>query len=82
MSTGTKATIRNQDPEGKLPGWRLYEELPDADDVVYLELDGVKADVTMIEGVWSRAGTVLLRLPTVTTRQVGLVPADWKHDNS
>ncbi|MCP3710195.1 hypothetical protein M3I54_25055 [Paraburkholderia sp. CNPSo 3274] len=77
----TKVTLRFKDKEGELPDWYLYEELLEADDVIYLELDGIKADVTMIDGPWSRAGTVLPRLPAATARQLGLVPSDWKRDN-
>lgn len=75
----TKSTIRHQDKEGDdLPGWQIYEELFEKDDVVYLELDGVQIDVTMIGGsVWGPpAGTVLLRLPTASARQLGLVAQD------
>ncbi|MFX1803103.1 hypothetical protein PWR66_05505 [Paraburkholderia sp. A1RO-5] len=77
----TKVTLRYKEKEGDQPGWHLYEEMLEAADVVYLELDGVQVDVKMIESVWSRAGTVLLRLPLATARQLGLVPADWTRDN-
>jgi hypothetical protein len=77
----TKATIRFQLKEGGLPGWQVYEELFEREDIVYLEVEGVQADVTMIGGMWGAdAGTVLLRLPAATARQLGLVPPDWKKD--
>ena len=61
----TKSTIRYQHKEGDLPGWQLYTELFENEDLVYLELEGVQADVTMIGNLWGAApGTVLLRLPT------------------
>lgn len=45
--------------------------------MVYLELEGVQANITMIAGLDAAAGTVLLRLPTTTARQLGLVPLQW-----
>lgn len=57
-----------------MPGWHLYEELFEQDDVVYLELKGVQANITVIADLEAAAGTVLLRLPTATARQQGLVP--------
>lgn len=78
---GTKASIRYQEKEGDLPDWHLYAEIFETDDVVYLELNGVQADVTMIVSAWGpAAGTVLLRLPTDTAKQLGLVPATWEKD--
>nr|WP_284504125.1 hypothetical protein [Caballeronia sp. ATUFL_F2_KS9A] len=67
-----------------MPAWHLYEELFDDDDVVYLELDGVQADVVMIRGslAVTTPGTVLIRLPTVTARQLGLLPPEWSRDTS
>ncbi|MFL9951135.1 hypothetical protein PQR68_34615 [Paraburkholderia agricolaris] len=44
----TKATIRYQTKEGEQPGWSLYTEIFEPDDVLYLEIEGVQADVTMI----------------------------------
>jgi hypothetical protein len=40
--------------------------------VVYLELEGVQADVVMIDSAWAKAGTVRLRLPVETAKQLGL----------
>ncbi|MEX3963338.1 hypothetical protein AB4Y42_14135 [Paraburkholderia sp. EG286B] len=77
----TKATLRHQDAEGELPAWQVYEELFERDDVVYLELDGVQVNVTMIDGPFEKAGTVRLRLPSATARQLGIMPVDWKHDD-
>jgi hypothetical protein len=78
----TKSTIRYQQKEGDAPGWQLYTELFEKEDAVYLELEGIQADVTMIGGSWgSNAGTVLLRLPTATARQLGLVPQAWTRDS-
>lgn len=72
---GTKDTIRFQEQAGDLPGWTLYTELFENEDTVYLELGGVQVDVTMIDNIWGPpAGTVVLRLPTATARQLGLVP--------
>ncbi|MDN5289638.1 MAG: hypothetical protein JWR38_5917 [Mucilaginibacter sp.] len=80
---GTKGTIRFQEKEGDLPGWQVYTELFEPADVVYLEVEGIQADVTMIGSPWGHAaGTVLLRLPAATARQLGLVPPDWKNDAS
>lgn len=75
----TKSTIRHQDRERGLPGWQIYEDLFEKDDVVYLELDGVEIDVTMTGGSLGEppAATVLLRLPTGSARQLGLVAHDW-----
>jgi len=70
----TKNTIRFQPKDDELPGWRLYTELFEEEDHVYLELEGVEADVTMIGSLWGAGpGTVLLRLPMITARQLGLV---------
>ncbi|SOE92921.1 hypothetical protein SAMN05414139_05682 [Burkholderia sp. D7] len=80
---GTKATIRFQQKEDDLPGWQVYTELFEPADVVYLEVEGVQADVTMIGSPrGNAAGTVLLRLPAATARQLGLVPPDWTNDTS
>ncbi|QYD70108.1 hypothetical protein KZJ38_07300 [Paraburkholderia edwinii] len=77
----TKASIRHQEKDGELPAWHLYTEAFEKADVVYLELEGVKADLTMIDSSWGAApGTVLLRLPTATAKQLGLVPAGWEKD--
>ena len=74
-------TIRDQEKDGAQPGWHLYEEMLDPDDFVYLELDGVQLDVN----VFGRGGalmgsppsTVLLRLPSATARQLGMLPPTW-----
>lgn len=76
----TKATIRSHLQHGELPAWHVYEELFDQEDVVYLELEGVQANITMIADMEAAAGTVLLRLPTATARQLGLVPSQWKKE--
>ncbi|WP_250476078.1 hypothetical protein [Caballeronia sp. GAFFF1] len=71
----TKTSIGYHYGEGKEPSWHLYEEAFEKDDVVYLELEGVQADVVMIDSLWgAKAGTVLLRLPSATARQLGLLP--------
>jgi hypothetical protein len=78
---GTKDTIRFQEKAGDQPGWELYTEMFEKDDAVYLEIEGVQADVTMINSVWGRPpGTVVLRLPTDTARRLGLVPHGWTRD--
>lgn len=74
----TKSTIRFEHKKDGLPGWWLYTEMFEQEDYVYLELEGVQADVMMIGNVWGAApGTVLLRLPAPTARQLGLVPLEW-----
>jgi hypothetical protein len=50
----------------------------EAEDVAYLELDGVAAEVTMLGNLERGPGTVLLRLPVATAKQLGLVPPGWK----
>lgn len=70
----TKSSIRYQKKEGDLPAWHLYEEAFEKTDVVYLELEGVQADVTMIDTPNAYSSTVLLRLPKATARQLGLLP--------
>ncbi|MGF6933625.1 hypothetical protein OKW41_002764 [Paraburkholderia sp. UCT70] len=80
---GTKDTIRFQDKTGDLPGWTPYTEMFEKEDTVYLELESVQADVTMINSVWGHpSGTVVLRMPTATARQLGLVPQEWTRDAS
>jgi hypothetical protein len=73
----TKIPIRNSEQTGDLPAWRLYTELFEPDDAVYLEIAGAPVNVTMFADMEADAGTVLLRLPTATAKQLGLVPADW-----
>lgn len=70
----TKATIRYHISQDGQPSWHLYQELLDKDEMVYLELEGVQGDVIMIDSASAKAGTVLLRLPTDTARQLGLLP--------
>lgn len=70
----TKSSIKHHHGLDGEPSWHLYAEAFEKDDVVYLELEGVLADVVMIENIWAKAGTVLLRLPTATARQLGLLP--------
>ncbi|HKR40306.1 MAG TPA: hypothetical protein VJU59_11615 [Paraburkholderia sp.] len=74
----TKITIQFQEKYGAQPGWHLYEEMLDPDDFVYLELDGVQLDLNVFGRGGSPIGappsTVLLRLPTATARQLGLMP--------
>jgi hypothetical protein len=78
----SKSTVRGPQKAGDLPGWQIYTELFEPEDAVYLELEGVAADVTMIGSPWGAApGTVLLRLPTATARQLGLVPPDFERDD-
>lgn len=70
----TKSSIKYHNGLNGEPSWHLYAEAFEKEDVVYLELEGVQADVVMIDSVWAKAGTVLLRLPNATARQLGLVP--------
>ncbi|MGF6933463.1 hypothetical protein OKW41_002602 [Paraburkholderia sp. UCT70] len=76
----TKARIRYQAKEGDQPGWDLYTEIFEPEDVVYLEFDGVAAEVTMLGNMERRPGTMLLRLPVATAKQLGLVPPDWERE--
>ncbi|MBU9490765.1 hypothetical protein [Burkholderia multivorans] len=77
----TKVSIRRQSGTENLPDWNLYTETFELDDVVYLELRGVQADVTMIDtGRAPEGATVLLRLPTKTAKQLGLVPEKWQNE--
>ncbi|EUC19657.1 UNVERIFIED_ORG: hypothetical protein BDU10_7985 [Burkholderia sp. CF145] len=76
-------TIRFYENAGNLPGWTLYTELFENEDAVYLELEGVQVDVIMIDNIWGPPpGTVVLRLPTATARQLGLVSREWTRDGS
>ena len=59
----TRNHIRYQAKKGDQPGWDLYTELFEPDDVMYLELDGVAAEVTMLGNMERGPGAVLLRLP-------------------
>lgn len=43
----TKSTIRYHRGEDGEPSWHLYEEAFEKDDMVYLELEGIQADVVM-----------------------------------
>jgi len=63
----TTVSIRYQKQEGTLPAWHLYEEAFEREDTVYLELEGVQANITMIDDIWAKAGTVLLPLPADCT---------------
>ncbi|TDN63957.1 hypothetical protein [Paraburkholderia sp. BL10I2N1] len=74
----SKDRIRYQAKEDDQPGWDLYAEIFEPEDVVYLELDGVAAEVTMLGNLERGPGTVLLRLPVATAKQLGLVPPGWK----
>ncbi|CAD6563127.1 hypothetical protein ACFQ3P_41895 [Paraburkholderia sabiae] len=78
----TKDTIRSQEKAGNLPGWQIYSEMSEKDDFVYLEFEGgVQVDVNMIGSLWGHPpGTVVLRLPTATARQLGIVPQEWTGD--
>ncbi|KDR26685.1 hypothetical protein BG57_26015 [Caballeronia grimmiae] len=75
----TKATLAHHESnDASEPSWRLYEEIFETG-IVYLELNGVAIDFTMLGNVENRPGTVLLRLPIETAQQLGLhtsVPAD------
>ncbi|WP_296655215.1 hypothetical protein [Paraburkholderia sp.] len=77
----TKHHIRFQAKQGDQPGWDLYVELFEPDDVVYLELEGVQADLTMMGNLEHAACTLLLRLPVATAKQLGLVPPAWDRDD-
>lgn len=68
----TKSTLAYHRGEDGQPSWHLYQEAFEKDGVVYLELEGIQADVIMIDSAWNKAGTVLLRLPIDTAKQLGL----------
>ncbi|MGF6932769.1 hypothetical protein OKW41_001908 [Paraburkholderia sp. UCT70] len=76
--TSTRNHIRYQAKEGDQPGWDLYTEIPQPDDVVYLELNGVAAEITMLGNMERGPGTVQLRLPVDIAKQLGLVPPVWE----
>lgn len=72
----TKEPINRQARIGDQPGWHLYSEMFDPDHV-YLELDGIAAEITMTGNMERPPGTVLLRLPVATAKQLRLVPESW-----
>ncbi|MCA8451379.1 hypothetical protein [Burkholderia vietnamiensis] len=73
------ASIRYKAQEGELLDWHRYVDAFEKEDVVYLEFNGIQSDVTMIDSLWrSAAGAMLLCLPTVTAKQLGLVPEMWR----
>jgi len=67
----TKSTIRHYQGEAELPSWHLYKEGFEKADVVYLELAGVQVDMMTLD---EPAPRVVLRLPTATAKQLGLLP--------
>ncbi|MGF6507082.1 hypothetical protein [Paraburkholderia sp. 32] len=77
----TRNHIKYQAKEGDQPGWDLYTEIFEPEDVVYLELNGVAAEVTMLGNMERGPGTVLLRLPVDTAKQLGLVPPEWENSD-
>ncbi|WP_233808913.1 hypothetical protein [Paraburkholderia sp. HP33-1] len=76
----TKSSVRYQEKEGELPAWHLYREAFETEDVVYLEIEGIQVDVTMIGSMVAAPNTVLLRLPTATARQLGLLAPVLKRE--
>jgi hypothetical protein len=58
QTRGTKCKIGFQQREGDLPGWQVYTELFEPEDVVYLELEGVQANVAMFADMEADGGTV------------------------
>jgi hypothetical protein len=73
----TKEPISRQERDGALPGWQLYSEMFDPEHV-YLEFEGVAAEITMPGNMERAPGTVLLRLPVATAKQLCLVPESWE----
>jgi len=67
----TKATLAHGDSEGGKPSWHLYEEVFESG-VVYLQLEGVAVDFTTLGNLEHGPGTVVLRLPIDTAKQLGL----------
>lgn len=74
----TKVTIRSSSPTEGTPGFHLYEgaveamvSADDAEPPVYLQLEGVQAELQTLEG-----GGVLLTvsLPRSVARELGLIP--------
>ncbi|WP_429572282.1 hypothetical protein [Paraburkholderia sp. UCT70] len=45
---------------------------------MYLELNGVAAEITMLGNMERGPGTVQLRLPVDIAKQLGLVPPVWE----
>lgn len=64
----TKTTLAYHDSAAGEPSWHFYEEVLESG-VVYLELEGISAEMTTLELGGAR---VVLRLPTETARQLGL----------
>lgn len=75
----TKVSIRFHNGANREPSWRLYTEAFEKDNFVYLELEGVQANLVMLDSPYMSPG-VLLRLPTATARQLGLLPSDAESD--
>ncbi|WP_334022014.1 hypothetical protein [Burkholderia orbicola] len=67
----TKATLAHHDSEDGKPSWHLYEEVFESG-VVYLQLEGVAIDFTTLGNMENRPGTIVLRLPIETAKQLGL----------
>lgn len=74
----TKEYIRRHENDGDQPGWQLYTEMFEAESI-YLQLEGIEAEITMTGNMNRAPGTVLLCLPVATAKQLGLVPGDWKN---
>ncbi|MFM0114959.1 hypothetical protein [Paraburkholderia nemoris] len=79
---GTKITLaHHSESEDGNPSWQLYEEVFEAG-VVYLQLEGVPVDFTTLGNMEHGPGTVRLRLPTETAKQLGLhsivPPEQWE----
>jgi hypothetical protein len=64
----TKSTLAYYDASPGQPSWHFYEEVLESD-VVYLQLEGVVAELSTLEPGGPR---VLLRLPLETAKQLGL----------
>ncbi|MFM0469640.1 hypothetical protein [Paraburkholderia strydomiana] len=78
---GTKDTVRFEEKAVDQPGWELYTDMFEKDDAVCQEIEGVQANVTKIDSLWGRPpGTVVLRLPADTARQLELVPHERTSD--
>ena len=75
----TKVSIKRRAKEGARPGFHLYEDVLDefvasegVEQPVYLQLDGVAAELRTLE---EGGATVTIALPRELARDLGLLPA-------
>ncbi len=68
----TKASIKYKEPSIKRPGYHLYTDFLDDDEVVFLRLDGVVIDD--LSTIKSGGASVTVKLPLSTAQELGLLP--------